>query len=132
MSEAVKGTGIEVRKLITKYPQGAEKQLIFALEKRVVPSGGLPLDVGVVVDNVGTAYAVYEAVGADLLSRGITVRASRVNHPRTSWPESEPWLRIDIAGGRRDEVIFGGPMMGMTVLKIDVPVVKTSNNFDER
>ncbi|HOY25654.1 MAG TPA: RnfABCDGE type electron transport complex subunit C, partial [Mesotoga sp.] len=136
MSEAVKGTGIEVRKLITKYPQGAEKQLIFALEKRVVPSGGLPLDVGVVVDNVGTAYAVYEAVekGRSLVERGITVTGEGVKSPANFVARIGTMAQelIAFAGGSDEEtskVIFGGPMMGMTVPKIDVPVVKGTSGI---
>ncbi|HOZ99499.1 RnfABCDGE type electron transport complex subunit C, partial [Mesotoga prima] len=75
MEVAVRSTPIQVKRLKTKYPQGAEKQLIYALTKRKVPSGGLPLDVGVVVDNIGTAFAVYEAVelGHPLVERGVTL-----------------------------------------------------------
>lgn len=136
MSEAVKGTGIEVRKLITKYPQGAEKQLIFALEKRVVPSGGLPLDVGAVVDNVGTAYAVYEAVekSRPLVERGITVTGEGIKSPSNFVARIGTMAQelIAFAGGADEEtskMIFGGPMMGITVPKIDTPVVKGTSGI---
>jgi len=136
MKEAA-GDGIEVRVLKTKYPQGAEKQLIYALTKRIVPSGGLPMDVGVVVQNVGTAFAVYEAIelGKPLIERAVTVTGEGVKKPiniiaRIGTLASE---LIELAGGMDeanvDRVVFGGPMMGIAVPKIDIPVMKGTSGI---
>lgn len=135
MKEAA-GDGIEVRVLKTKYPQGAEKQLIYALTKRIVPSGGLPMDVGVVVQNVGTAFAVYEAIelGKPLIERAVTVTGEGVKKPinivaRIGTLASE---LIELAGGMEanvDRVVFGGPMMGIAVPKIDIPVMKGTSGI---
>ena len=79
------GAPVEVVPLKVKYPQGAEKQLIKAILNREVPSGGLPFDVGVVVQNVGTAAAVHDAVarGKPLIERVVTVTGAGVKEPRT-------------------------------------------------
>jgi len=123
--------GITVHGLKVKYPQGAEKQLIKALTNREVPSGRLPLDVGTVVHNVGTAFAVYEAVQKNkpLFERVVTVTGKSLKHPgnffvRTGTPLSR---LIEAAGGLPDDtgkIISGGPMMGKAVNTTDVPVVK--------
>ena len=131
MKVASNGSNIVVKALKTKYPQGAEKQLIYALEKRVVPSGGLPLDVGVVVDNVGTAYAVYEALeaGRPLVERGVTLTGEGLKNPMNVVARIGTMTQelIEFAGGMLegvDRVVFGGPMMGVTIPKLDVPIVK--------
>ncbi|MDO8733911.1 MAG: electron transport complex subunit RsxC [Elusimicrobiota bacterium] len=123
---------LKIVKLKTKYPQGAEKQLIKAVLKREVPSGKLPMDVGCVVQNVQTAKAIYEAVyeGKPLYERVITVAGS-VKRPgnlkvRIGTSLSEI---IDYCGGFVEDlpgqkVIAGGPMMGITQFTLDVPVVK--------
>ncbi|HOP37522.1 electron transport complex subunit RsxC [Mesotoga prima] len=136
MEVAVRSTPIQVKRLKTKYPQGAEKQLIYALTKRKVPSGGLPLDVGVVVDNIGTAFAVYEAVelGHPLVERGVTLTGEGIKKPlnvisRIGVMASE---LIEYAGGAQEiveRIVFGGPMMGITVPKIDVPTVKGTSGI---
>jgi electron transport complex protein RnfC len=123
--------GIDVYPLKVKYPQGAEKQLIKALTGREVPSGHLPLDVGAVVHNVGTAFAVYEAVQKNkpLFERVITVTGKSLSKPgnyvvRIGTPLSK---LIEVAGGLPEDtgkIINGGPMMGKSVSNIDVPVVK--------
>lgn len=123
--------GITVNPLKVKYPQGAEKQLIKALINREVPSGRLPLDVGTVVHNVGTAYAVYEAVQKNkpLFERVVTVTGRSLSRPgnflvRTGTPISK---LIEAAGGMPEDtgkIINGGPMMGKAVSNISVPVVK--------
>lgn len=123
--------GIEVLGLKVKYPQGAEKQLIKALTKREVPSGKLPIEVGCVVHNVGTAYAVYEAVQKNkpLFERVVTVTGKSVKRPsnflaRIGTPIS---ILIDQAGGLPEDsgkIISGGPMMGKALNSFDVPVVK--------
>ena len=83
MKKLTEGSGISVQALKVKYPQGGEKQLVHALLKREVPSGGLPIDVGVVVFNVGTAYAAYEAVmkNRPLIDRVVTVTGKSVKEP---------------------------------------------------
>ena len=85
LKQAVNGDDrIEIVPLEVKYPQGAEKQLVWALVGREIPSGGLPVDVGVVVNNVGTAFAVKEAVidGMPLVKRVVTVTGSCVREPQ--------------------------------------------------
>jgi electron transport complex protein RnfC len=133
MSELAAGSfkGISVHPLKVKYPQGAEKQLIKALTGREVPSGKLPLDVGAVVHNVGTAFAVYEAVQKNkpLFERVVTVTGKMVSKPgnymvRTGTPLMK---LIEAAGGipeNTGKIINGGPMMGKAVSNTDVPVVK--------
>lgn len=128
--------GIEVQGLKVKYPQGGEKQLIKALVNREVPSGGLPLDVGAVVHNVGTAYAVYEAVQKNkpLIERVVTVTGNSVEQPsnfmvRIGTPVSQ---LIDAAGGLPQDtgkVINGGPMMGKALNSLDIPVVKGTSGI---
>jgi electron transport complex protein RnfC len=117
--------------LKVKYPQGAEKQIISAILNREVPPGGLPPDVGVIVQNVGTAIAVYEACrfGKPLYERVITVSGSAVRNPGnwlvrigTSFAEV-----IEKCGGLSPDarmLIMGGPMMGVAQWTMDVPVVK--------
>ena len=123
--------GITVHPLKVKYPQGAEKQLIKALINREVPSGRLPLDVGAVVHNVGTAFAVYEAVQKNkpLFERVVTVTGKSLSKPGNFVVRiGTPLIRlIEAAGGMPDDtgkVINGGPMMGKAVSNTNVPVVK--------
>ncbi len=128
--------GIEIHPLKVKYPQGGEKQLIKALINREVPSGTLPLNVGVVVHNVGTALAVYEAVQKNkpLFERVVTVTGKSVKNPsnflvRIGTPVSE---LINAAGGLPEDtgkVISGGPMMGKALNSIDIPVVKGTSGI---
>ncbi|HAX93625.1 MAG TPA: electron transport complex subunit RsxC [Bacteroidales bacterium] len=124
-------TGITVHPLKVKYPQGAEKQLIKALINREVPSGRLPVDVGAVVHNTGTAFAVYEAVQKNkpLIERVVTVTGKSVSKPgnymiRIGTPLSRV---LEAVGGIPDDtgkIINGGPMMGKAVSNTDAPVVK--------
>jgi len=128
--------GIEIHALKVKYPQGAEKQLIKALTGREVPSGKLPIEVGCVVNNSGTAYAVYEAVQKNkpLIERVVTVTGKSVKNPcnlmtRIGTPVSE---LIEKAGGLPEDtgkVINGGPMMGKALNSLDVPVVKGTSGI---
>jgi electron transport complex protein RnfC len=133
---------IEIAILPTKYPQGSEKHLIKAILDREVPSGGLPLDVGVVVNNVGTAVAIAEhfKTGLPLISRGVTVTGENVDSPKNlevliGTPVSK---LIEAAGGFREKpgkIIFGGPMMGIAIYDMDTPVVKGTSGvvvFSER
>jgi electron transport complex protein RnfC len=124
-------SGIRVIMVQVKYPQGAEKQLIDALLRRKVPAGGLPMDVGVVVQNVGTALAVYEAVhqGMPLIRRVVTVTGKPVESPSNFSPRIGTLVGslVEQAGGLKDDVskvISGGPMMGMAQFTLDVPVIK--------
>jgi len=133
---ATKYRGISVHPLKVKYPQGGEKQLIKALTGREVPSGKLPLEVGCVVNNVGTAYAVYEAVQKNkpLFERVVTVTGKSVKKPsnflvRIGTPVKE---LIEAANGLPEDtgkIISGGPMMGKAVLNADIPVVKGTSGI---
>jgi len=128
--------GITIQPLKVKYPQGGEKQLIKACTGREVPSGGLPVDVGVVVQNVGTAFAVYEAVQKNkpLMERVVTVTGISVKKPgnfqvRIGTPVT---ALIEAAGGVPDDtgkVINGGPMMGKALAMTDVPVTKGTSGI---
>jgi Na+-translocating ferredoxin:NAD+ oxidoreductase subunit C len=123
--------GITVYPLKVKYPQGAEKQLIKALTGREVPSGRLPLDVGAVVHNVGTTFAVYEAVQKNkpLFERVVTITGKSLSKPGNYMVRTGTPIRklIEAAGGLPDDtgkIINGGPMMGKAVSNTDVPIVK--------
>jgi len=133
---AAEFTGITIQPLRVKYPQGGEKQLIKACIGREVPSGGLPLDVGVVVQNVGTAFAVYEAVQKNkpLIERVVTVTGMSVKNPgnfrvRIGTPVT---ALIEAVGGLPDDtgkVVNGGPMMGKALAMTDVPVTKGTSGI---
>lgn len=135
--EAAKGIEeIEVVALKTKYPQGAEKQLIYACTKREVPSGGLPADAGVVVNNVGTAAAVAKAIktGMPLIERIVTVTGEGVNNPKNLIVKIGTSFReiIEQCGGLKGKVgkvIAGGPMMGITQFSLDIPAIKGTSGI---
>ncbi len=137
MSELVAGEeGITVQPLKVKYPQGGEKQLIKAVTGREVPSGKLPIEVGCVVQNVGTAFAVYEAVTKNkpLIERVVTVTGKVLEKPsnlkvRIGTPVSQ---LIEAAGGLPEDtgkIIGGGPMMGKALATPEVPVVKGTSGI---
>jgi len=125
---------IEVVSIPTIYPSGGEKQLIEILTGQEVPAGGLPLDIGILGQNVGTAYSIYKAVveGEPLLSRMITVTGNGIRHPQNfetliGTPFS---FLAEQAGGytkMADHLIMGGPMMGFSLQDDDIPVVKATN-----
>jgi Na+-translocating ferredoxin:NAD+ oxidoreductase subunit C len=127
---------IRVVPLHTKYPQGAEKMLIQVTTGRIVPSGGLPLDVGVVNHNVGTAVAIANAIqtGKPLVERVLTVTGSGINNPlnllvRIGTLVSEV---IDDCGGLKDstlKLIIGGPMMGLAQPNANLPVIKGTSGI---
>ncbi|MFA5819153.1 MAG: electron transport complex subunit RsxC [Bacteroidales bacterium] len=128
--------GITIHALKVKYPQGAEKQLIKALINREVPSGHLPLDVGAVVHNVGTAYAVYEAVQKNkpLFERVVTITGKSLALPGNFFVRTGTPIRklIEAAGGMPDDtgkIVNGGPMMGKAINNIDIPVVKGTSGI---
>lgn len=137
MTELAKNyPGIEVCPLKVKYPQGGEKQLIKATINREVPSGKLPIEVGAVVNNVGTAYAVYEAVQKNkpLIERVVTITGKSVANPgnfmvRIGTPIAD---LIEKAGGLPEDtgkIIGGGPMMGKALLSLETPIVKGSSGI---
>lgn len=133
---AKKYTGTEICPLKVQYPQGGEKQLIKATIGREVPSGKLPIEVGAVVQNVGTAFAVYEAVQKNkpLFERVVTVTGKSVQNPsnllvRIGTPVKQ---LIDAAGGLPEDtgkIIGGGPMMGKALVNTEVPVTKGSSGL---
>lgn len=135
--EAAKGIeDIEVVALKTKYPQGAEKQLIYACTNREVPSGGLPADAGVVVNNVGTAAAVAKAIktGMPLIERIVTVTGAGVNNPKNLIVKIGTSFRevIEQCGGlkgKTGKLIAGGPMMGIAQFSLDIPVIKGTSGI---
>jgi len=126
---------IEVCALEVKYPQGAEKMLIKAVTKREVPPRGLPMDVKVVVQNVGTALAVYEAAryGKPLIERVVTVTGEGIQRPSNLLVTIGTMISelIDECGGFKGsgKVISGGPMMGFALASLDVPVTKGTSGI---
>jgi electron transport complex protein RnfC len=133
---AAPGPPVTVAVLPTKYPQGGEKQLITALTGREVPSGGLPVDMGVVVHNVGTAAAVDDAVrlGRPLVDRIVTVTGEGVARPgnaraRLGTPARALIEHFGGTAGQVDKVVFGGPMMGVAQWDLGVPVVKGTSGI---
>lgn len=131
MKEAFKGTGVEIVALPTKYPQGAEKMLIKVLTNREVPTGGLPMDVGIVVQNVGTTVAVCDSVvsGIPLIQRVTTVSGDAIKEPKNLLLRIGTSFKDAIAycggfGKTPEKIIMGGPMMGMAQFTLDVPVIK--------
>lgn len=127
---------ITVKALKTKYPQGSERHLIYAVTGRAINSSMLPADAGCVVDNVDTLVAIHNAVtiGKPLMERIVTVTGDAIADPKnflvrigTNYQEL-----VDAAGGFRAEpakIISGGPMMGMALFGLDVPVMKTSSSI---
>lgn len=125
---------ILVKRLKTKYPQGAERQLIFAATKRKIDSSRLPADVGCVVNNVDTLVAIYNAVinRKPLMERIVTITGDAIADPRnyrvrigTNYKEL-----IEAAGGLTTEpekIVSGGPMMGFALFNLDVPTTKTAS-----
>jgi len=122
---------ISVFPLRTRYPQGAEKMLIYALTGREVPAGGLPADVGCVVLNVRTAYQIWDALfnGRPVIERIVTVAGDAVGEPKNLLVRIGTPIRelVEACGGFAREprkLIAGGPMMGIALSSLDVPVVK--------
>ena len=134
MRAAVEGTQIEIAVVPTKYPSGGEKQLIEILTGMEVPSGGIPADIGVICQNVGTAVAVSRAVfeGKPLISRIITVTGEAVQEAGNfeAWIGTPIHSLLQQAGldaNKLNRLVLGGPMMGYTLTDDAVPVTKTSN-----
>ncbi len=128
------GGDVVVQVLKTKYPQGAEKQLIQTITGRQVPPGGLPAAVGCGVFNASTCAAIYDAVylGLPLTQRGVTVTGEAVNRPKNFIvPIGTPYADlIEAAGGFSEDpykILSGGPMMGIAQYDLSVPVIKGTN-----
>lgn len=125
---------IQVIAIPTRYPGGGEKQLIYTLTGKIVPGDGLPAQVGVVCQNVGTAAAVHDAVrhGRPLIERYVTVTGPGVANPRNVRARIGTPMRelVELCGGyagQPDRLIMGGPMMGFAVADDSVPIIKASN-----
>ncbi len=128
--------GCTVAGLDVVYPQGAERQLIYVLTGRVVPAGGLPMDVGVLVQNVGTAYAAWDAIrrGRPLVERVVCVTGRGVTRPKNVLARIGTTFGdiIEFCGGRKQDagkVIGGGPMMGVAQYSLDAPVTKGTSGI---
>ena len=125
---------IEVKSLYTKYPQGAERQLIFATTGRKIDSTMLPADAGCIVDNVDTVFAIRAAVVEErpLISRVITVTGDAIREPQNFLVRigTNTQELVEAAGGfvkHPKKIISGGPMMGTALFDLDVPVIKGSS-----
>ncbi len=136
MEQALQGknTGISVLAMKTRYPQGAEKQLIQRVTGRQIPPGKLPADVACAVFNVSTSHAIYEAVclGRPLTRRAVTVSGEAINNPcNLMVPFGTPLQHVlDQAGGLKDTaawVLAGGPMMGVAQFDLTAPTIKGTN-----
>ncbi|MBC8418284.1 MAG: electron transport complex subunit RsxC [Pseudomonadota bacterium] len=128
------GFSISIDPLVVKYPQGSEKQLIESITGRRVPGFGLPFDVGVIVQNVGTAKAIYDAVVLEkpLYEKIITISGHGIARPANLLVRIGTKLSDIVAflGGTKPgfaKVIMGGPMMGFAIPTLDIPVTKTTS-----
>lgn len=137
LSELIKNEeNIEISVMETKYPQGSEKHIIKSVLNREVPSGGLPADVGVIVNNIDTCVAVANAIreGMPVIKKRITVSGGGANYPGVfetiiGTPFS---VLIEAAGGfsqNTKKVVMGGPMMGMAQFDMNAPVIKTTSGL---
>ena len=137
MKELVKDIDrIEVKEMMTKYPQGGERTLIYAATGREINSSMLPADVGCVVDNVETVISVYKAVilGRPVNSRVVTVTGDGIKEPKNLLVLAGTDMSelVDAAGGLKGKIakaISGGPMMGFALYDLHVPCTKTTSAF---
>lgn len=127
---------IKVIPLKTKYPQGSEKHLIYALIKKEVPSGKLPLDIGCIVHNVSTVYQIYKSLvqNEPLIERVITVTGDSIKTPKNIKVKIGTLLKdvIEYCGGfskTPSKIILGGPMMGFAINSLDLPVTKGTSGI---
>ena len=125
---------IRVTVIPTKYPSGGEKQLIQIITGREVPSGAIPAKLGIVVHNVGTAFAIHQAVtqGKPLIERVVTVTGKNVGKPGNYWlpigtPVEHVLSATEFMPEPEQKVIIGGPMMGHALANIQVPILKGTN-----
>lgn len=134
LRKAIEGTQTEIAVIPTKYPSGGEKQLIQILTGMEVPSGGIPADIGVMCQNIGTAVAVANAVleGSPLISRVVTITGDAVRQPGNfealiGTPIEYLLEQAEVDQSAVSRLVLGGPMMGYTLTTEAVPVVKTTN-----
>jgi electron transport complex protein RnfC len=132
----IKGTGYELCVLKSDYPQGGEKQLIKNILKKEVPSGKLPFEVGTVVQNVATVFAIYEAVylHKPLYERVITVTGTCLSNPKNLLVRIGTLVKdiIEYCGQLKEaphKILIGGPMMGISQYTDEVPVIKTTTGI---
>ena len=124
---------IKVQGMDVKYPQGSEKQLIYSLTKRSVPGGGLPFDVGIIVQNISTTLAVFEAATMQKpVYEKVATFSGRALHRQANLQVKVGTLLSDVVnylGGAKDvvKIVSGGPMMGFAISSLDVPVTKTTS-----
>ncbi|MCX2759533.1 electron transport complex subunit RsxC [Vibrio sp. Sgm 22] len=132
---AAKDKDIVIRVIPTKYPSGGEKQLIKILTNKEVPAGGIPADIGVLVQNVGSLYSIKRAVidGEPVINRVVTLTGKTFKQPRNVWallgtPVHELLEEFGYKADKKlPRLILGGPMMGFTLPHANVPITKTSN-----
>ncbi|PTP88649.1 electron transport complex subunit RsxC [Vibrio splendidus] len=132
---AAKDKDIVIRVIPTKYPSGGEKQLIKILTNKEVPAGGIPADIGVLVQNVGSLYSIKRAVidGEPVVNRVVTLTGKTFKQPRNVWallgtPVHELLEEFGYKADKKlPRLILGGPMMGFTLPHANVPTTKTSN-----
>ncbi len=136
LADAIGDENIQIKVMLSKYPQGGEKSLVMAALGKAVPTGGLPLDVGVVVMNVGTASSLARMVlrQMPLTHRIVTVTGAGIENPKNLIvPIGTPFQTvIDYCGGIKDNVsriIAGGPMMGFSVTDLEIPVTKGTSGI---
>ncbi|ELM6648220.1 TPA: electron transport complex subunit RsxC [Vibrio vulnificus] len=135
LESAAQNRDIVIRVIPTKYPSGGEKQLIKVLTNKEVPAGGIPADIGILVQNVGSLYAIKRAVmdGEPMVNRVVTLTGNTFETPRNVWvPLGTPvHALLEQFGYQADKklprLIMGGPMMGFSLPHANVPITKTSN-----
>ena len=127
---------VQILPVRTRYPLGAEKQIIQTVTGREVPPGGSPIDVRCAVFNVATVYAIQDALfqGRPVTHRAVTITGGAVTRPRNLWVPIGTPLRylLEACGGLREEadrMLIGGPMMGVALLDLEVPVMKDTNSL---
>lgn len=136
MKKAAAGTNVQIAVVKTQYPMGGEKQMVKAVTNRIIPTGGLPLDVGAVVINVGTAAAIARAVlrGKPLTHRVVTVTGAGIKEPKNLLVAIGTSIQelINYCGGLTDDcarVVAGGPMMGFAIPILTIPVTKGTSGI---
>ncbi|MGL1006794.1 electron transport complex subunit RsxC, partial [Vibrio vulnificus] len=135
LESAAQNRDIVIRVIPTKYPSGGEKQLIKVLTNKEVPAGGIPADIGILVQNVGSLYAIKRAVmdGEPMVNRVVTLTGNTFETPRNVWVPlgTSVHALLEQFGYQADKklprLIMGGPMMGFSLPHANVPITKTSN-----
>lgn len=135
LEQAAMNKDIVIRVIPTKYPSGGEKQLIKILTNKEVPSGAIPADIGILVQNVGSLYSIKRAVidGEPVVNRIVTLTGKTFKQPRNVWTllGTPVQALLDEFGYKADKklqrLIMGGPMMGFTLPHAQVPITKTAN-----